>query len=241
VKVYEAEVRLGWATDTYDAEGTPIPITGVTAERSQPTPGATREELDPVLERFRGTYEQTPPAFSAKKIDGVRAYALARRGLPTRAKPVQVTVHHLSIIGRTADAIRVRLECSAGFYVRTFAHDLGLALGVGGHLAALRRCRSGEFDVADAVPLDVAEQEGQAVTGRMVPLDGLLPAIPAAVVTQAGAARTRHGNLLRPVDFLSFPDGFPRRVRVLDEHGALLAVADRSEDGTVLHPGVVVR
>ncbi len=248
-KVYEAEVRLGWATNTYDAEGTPIPITGLTpcdigapgSETRGPLLRGAHDDLDRILERFRGTFEQTPPAFSAKKIEGVRAYALARQGLPTRAKPVPVTVHHLSCVGRTADTIRVRLVCSAGFYVRAFAHDLGLALGVGGHLSALRRTRCGEFDIADSVRLDVAEQEGAAVTARMQPLDRLLPAMPAAVVTQLGAVRARHGNSLRPVDFLSLPDGNPPRVRVLDEQGCLLAVADRSADGTLLHPGVVVR
>jgi tRNA pseudouridine55 synthase len=241
-KVYEAEVRLGWATDTYDAQGQPIDITGLkpSATTGGSFPWPESEHLDDLLDRFRGRYEQIPPPFSAKKIEGVRSYSLARKGVPTHAKGAPVTVYDVACLGRAGDRIRVRLRCSAGFYVRTFAHDLGMALGVGAHLSALRRTRSGDFDVADAVPLEVVEHEGPAAAARMVPLARLLPAIPAVVVTPAGAVRTRHGNLLRREDLASVPDGSPRCVRVFDEMGALLAIAEPSAMPGFLHPSIVV-
>lgn len=255
-KVYEAEVRLGWATDTYDAEGRRIEITesesrtfgpsdlrgSTSSPRPEPVEGRTLEhDLDRILDRFRGSYLQAAPPFSAKKLDGVRAYSLARYGGQARVKHSPVTVHELTCLGRSEDRLRVRLRCSSGYYVRTFAHELGLALGCGAHLSALRRVRSGEFDLAAAVPLDVVLREGEAASARLTPLDRLLPSLPAVVVTPGGAARTLHGNELRPEDVLAAPDTLPGKVRVVDEDGALLAIAEPSITPGFLHPGVVVR
>lgn len=231
-KVYEAEVRLGWATDTYDAEGRRMDITGL-------KPCAI--DLEAVLDRFRGSYLQTAPPFSAKKTDGVRAYSLARQGNATVARQCPVTVHELGCIARTDDRLQLRVRCSAGFYVRTFAHELGLALGVGAHLSALRRVRSGEFDAADAVGLDTLLRDVEAAASRLVPLEQLLASMPAVVVTGTGVTRTLHGNELRAEDVRSLPEPGCARVRVLDEQGALLAIAEPSRKGPFLHPRVVVR
>jgi tRNA pseudouridine55 synthase len=262
-KVYEAEVRLGWATDTYDAEGTRIESnpaeagspgvevpgpadaldsisvrTGASAPARTDWPAA--DDLDRILDHFRGSYVQVAPPFSAKKIDGVRAYSLAREGRPIEPKGSPVTVHEVSCIARDGDRLRLRIRCSAGFYVRSFAHELGVSLGVGAHLSALRRTKSGDFEAADAVPLELVEREGQAAVARLVPIDRLLASMPAVVVTEEGAARTRHGNDLRPEDLISRPDALPGRVRVVDEQGVLLAIGAPSGKPGLLHPGIVV-
>ncbi len=258
-KVYEAEVRLGWATDTYDAEGMPIDVSYGRPQGAAPTdqagppsrqprwgalgadPRVGPQDLDAILDRFRGSYLQAAPAFSAKKIDGVRGYTLARKGAAAVTKQCRVTVHELTCLGRTDDCIWLRIRCSAGFYVRTLAHELGIALGGGAHLSALRRTRSGDFDAVDTVPLEAVLREGKAAGDRVLPLERLLPAMPVVVVTAAGAIRALHGNELRAEDLTSLPEPAAPRVRVVDEDGALLAIAEACGKRGVLHPRVVVR
>ncbi len=264
-KVYEAEVRLGWATDTYDAWGRAIDVSGVRSPESgvegwgtgvqtpeRPRSGGVASERDPVswppldetdrlLDRFRGTYVQTAPPFSAKKIDGIRAYMLARQGKPIQPKACEVTVHEMRCIGQEGDRLRVRISCSAGFYVRSFAHDLGDAVGVGAHLSALRRTKSGEADVSAAVSLDAVERAGRAAATLLTPLEAMLSSLPVVVVNQQGAERTRHGNDLRPEDLDSTrPAAFAGRVRIVDERGTLLAIGEPSTRPGLLHPGIVV-
>ena len=233
-KVYEAEVRLGWATDTYDAQGQRVgPAHSIS---SWPPP----ERLEPILDRFRGSYVQAAPPFSARRIDGIRAYALAREGKPAEPKAAPVTVYEICCLAREGDRLRLRIRCSAGFYVRSFAHELGVALGAGAHLSALRRTRSGDFEVAQAIGLELVEREAQAAGERLVPIERLLASMPAVVVTEEGAARTRHGHDLRPEDLCSRPDGSVGRVRVIDRQGTLLAIGEVSGTSGLLHPGIVV-
>ena len=164
-KRYEAVVSFGQATDTYDAEGLPV------GERSLAIP--SRTQIESALDTFRGTFEQQPPAFSAKKIAGRRSYESARAarvkpqpagpGLPV---PVSVTVHDLAIVALAGDQLTLSIECSAGFYVRSLAHDLGVRLGVGAHLAALRRTASAGLTLDVAITLDVAERSRRRRRGR---------------------------------------------------------------------------
>src|SRR5262249_38112971 len=134
------------------------------------------DAIDRALDAFRGTFAQQPPVFSAKKIQGRRSYDLARanarRGpldvrtdaaadssrLPSPG-PTMVTARALEVLAMDGDTVTVRVDCSAGFYVRSLAHDLGLALGTGAHLVALRRTRSGGFGLDQAVPLDEVERD----------------------------------------------------------------------------------
>jgi len=134
-KSYEATVRFGFATDTADAQGRPL---GPPSSVASPTV----EAIDAALNAFRGTFMQQPPAFSAKKIDGQRSYKLAREAANTLPAPVSVTAHRIQIVGAEADTVALRVDCSAGFYIRSLAHDLGERLGVGAHLVALRRTHS---------------------------------------------------------------------------------------------------
>ena len=245
-KQYDAVIRLGLITDTYDITGT------VVGGADAPRPDATSAEIDglqPSPETiahaaagFVGSYPQRPPPFSAKKIDGVRAYDLARRRQPVEVTPAQVTVEALTVLSIDGPRVRCRIACSSGFYIRSLAHDLGDALGCGGCLETLRRERHGPFNLQAAVPLAQMVEKSAWVATQFVPMGSLLPSIPAVVVSDQGARRAAHGNPLRVADIVpaaGLPLPNTGRVRVLDERGRLLAVADRRGDGT-LHPKIVL-
>src|SRR5438445_3246982 len=190
-KSYEAVVRFGFATDTGDAQGR---ATGPSRTTALPS----RSEIDTALDVFRGTFLQQPPAFSAKKIDGKRSHKLARARIrdarlePSRSSgpgtpappalpaPVSVTAHRLEIVGVEADCVTLRVDCSAGFSVRSLAHDLGERLGVGAHLASLRRTRSGDFGLDRAIDLDTAERHPDRAAAAVIPLADMLPGLPAS-------------------------------------------------------------
>jgi tRNA pseudouridine55 synthase len=245
-KRYEAVVQLGQATATYDRLGE---ATGQAAPPGDVARACARGTLTAALDRFRGTITQTPPTYSAKKIAGEAAYKLARRGEAVTPAPVQVHVSRLDLLALDVDAGRVTLdvECSAGFYVRSLAHDLGAVLGCGGHLTALRRTASGEWTLAHAVTLDFCEREPEAAQARLVPMSGLLTWMPGAALADTGVARVRHGQSVRPVDLARAADladiadiaGSDGYVRLLAPDGALLALARPAADG-FLHPALVL-
>ncbi|MBE3134076.1 MAG: tRNA pseudouridine(55) synthase TruB [Acidobacteria bacterium] len=242
-KSYDAAIRLGCATDTYDVTGRVIEGGGAASlggmAAAPALPG--REAIAAALATFAGCYEQTPPPFSAKKVGGVRSYVRARHGEPVQPKAVQVTVRDLELVAVDGDLVSVRLTCSPGFYVRALAHALGERLTVGAHLQALRRTRSGGFDADHAAPLDVIEREGPLALQRLVPLAEALPHLPAAVLTRAGIDRAVHGAVLAAADFLEAPPtGHAGPVRLLDADGALVAMARPGPAPGTLHPFVVV-
>jgi tRNA pseudouridine55 synthase len=270
-KEYIADVRFGLATPTYDAASL--------SEARRPTADVgvpTAAEVEAALRRFRGTFLQTPPPFSAKKVAGVRAYESARNNDPVDLKPVPVTVRELEVMPTSGtapeegrgDLVRLRVAATAGFYVRSLAHDLGQALGCGAHLEALRRTRAGRFRVEDAVTLDMLEAAGPASAERVLPVNTLLAALPAVVLTEEGLRRAANGNVLGPThlekggcplfrdpgrDFQGETEGFQRNYsdlqpekvtapffRVLDAAGTVVAIAEDRADG-LLHPLVVLR
>jgi tRNA pseudouridine55 synthase len=215
-KAYDATVRLGVETDTQDAQGRTV------AER--PVPELTFDAVDAALARFRGTFEQTPPMFSAVKVGGRRLYELARNGEEVERAARSVTVHTLTLRSFSAPLLELSLRCSKGFFVRTLAHELGQALGCGAHLAALRRTQSGVFTLSHAMPLDgwVALSEGpgggEAAARRLVPLSEALADMPAEAVSQAQAERITHGV---PVEVSA-----RGRVKLVGPTGRLLAIAE---------------
>ena len=243
-KQYDAVIRLGLITDTYDITGTVVG--GADAPRRDATPALgvlqpSPETIAHAAAGFVGSYAQRPPPFSAKKIDGMRAYDLARRRQPVEVTPAQVTVEALTVLSIDGPRIRCRMVCSSGFYVRSLAHDIGGVLGCGGCLETLRRERHGPFTLQAAVPLaQIVEDRAQVVT-QLMPMGSLLPGIPAVVVSDLGASRTAHGNPLRVADLVpgaGLPQPNTGWVRVLDERGRLLAVADRG--GDTLQPKIVL-
>ncbi|HET6681331.1 MAG TPA: tRNA pseudouridine(55) synthase TruB [Gemmatimonadaceae bacterium] len=210
-KVYAARIRFGHETDTDDVTGVP---TG-----SAPLPALTTDVLEPALHAFVGALDQVPPAYSAKQVAGKRAYALARRGTAPVLAPARVTVHEWRLAGIDGASIDTIVTCSGGTYVRALARDLGRALGAAAHCEALRRLRSGPFDVRDAVGFDALEA-GEGRVRSM--LDGL-PSLATERVSTDGAARIAHGG--------GVPATVPgSRAALVDDDGRVLAIAERIEE-----------
>ena len=248
-KTYNASIRLGFSTDTYDALGTPVGSNGDPSLDLSHELG--NQVIESALNSFRGTFDQCPPPFSAKKIGGVRAYTIARRGGPVVTVPVQVTVDQLRLLKAENSRLQVEITCSSGFYVRSLAHDIGQMLGCGAHLQALRRTRSGEFDLTHAIPLESAVQgSGEAkdmvnpappIVDRILPLSGLLKALPSAILTSRGRRCASNGQPINQDELTHIDDVIgiaTSRVRLFDETGQLVAIAE-NRDGA-LHPRVVL-
>jgi tRNA pseudouridine55 synthase len=238
-KVYEATIRLGFATTTDDLRGEPLgPARRVALDRAA---------LDEACRRLTGTIRQVPPAYSARRVGGRRLYELARRGVDVDREAASVTVHAFEVVSFADDRVEAVVKCSPGTYVRALARDLGEALGVGGHLVSLRRTRSGDFALDQAVD---GAAPSPAWEDRLLPLGALLPGLPVVQVGAEGATALRHGrDLTRPLVSSGFPRVPQERFRVLDEAGALLALAVPRGFGDlaaglpvepVLHPEIVL-
>jgi tRNA pseudouridine55 synthase len=240
-KVYQATIRLGFATSTDDLLGEPL---GPPREAR-----VGRPAMDEACRRLTGELMQVPPAYSAKRVQGQRLYDLARRGVAVARAASPVTVRSLDVVDLRDGEVDLEVRCSPGTYVRALARDLGEALGTGGHLTALRRTRSGSFGLESAVAFDDLRERGRE---RLVPLPQLLHELPEVRVGDRGALALRHGRHLGPEMVVSgFPAAPPPpRVRVLDESGGrLLALAVPRGFGPavpglpaepVLHPDVVL-
>jgi tRNA pseudouridine55 synthase len=259
-KEYEATIRFGVETDTYDSTGQVQRETGA-------LPSA--DALGAALDRFRGAFDQMPPIYSAKNVGGHRAYDLARRSKAVQLETVPVLVRELELLSFEPPHARVRLVCSAGFYVRSLAHDLGQALGTGAVLEGLVRIRAGAFGLEHAVSwADLAtaatpearragedSPERRRVVAAVIPLERLLLDLPAVALSPEGVRRVTHGMELRPVDFTgggtlaSPPPGERgtlappppgRHWRLLSPDGKLLGLAEPSKTPGFLHPAVVL-
>lgn len=229
-KVYEACVRFGFATNTYDAEGeASTPQTPVILERGT---------LERALQSLRGAIQQIPPRFSAKKIRGVPAYKLARQDKPVELAPIEVEIFSIDLIDVGVTEVTLRVHCSGGTYVRSLAHDLGVMLGCGAHLAELRRTRSGDFGIEQSRTL--AELERMKEEGRLseavIPSAELLPQFPSVVTDELTTSRIRHG---RDFQISPFRASGSRFVKALEESGALVAIGEAVLPN-VYHPVVVL-
>lgn len=230
-KVYEAVVRFGFSTDTYDREGCATsPETAVTLDAAL---------LEQQLERFRGPFLQAPPPVSAKKVAGERAYRLARRHETFQLEPVPVHVYELSILEIAGCEARLRARCSAGTYMRSIAHDLGQALRCGAHLHALQRIASGEFEVGQAHTItDLEESAAEGTLDQaLIPSAQLLPQLTSAYVDASAAEEIRHGR-----DFLISPfraQQASNYVKAISPEGELLAIGEARLPNSY-HPIVVL-
>jgi tRNA pseudouridine55 synthase len=228
-KDYEAVIRFGLVTDTYD-------VTGTELQRCERRPA--RDGLEQAIASLRGDYLQTPPPFSAKKIGGTRAYALARQDTPVELSPVGVSVSRADLLQFDGDEATVALTCSAGFYVRSFAHELGQRVATGACLRALRRTRSGQFRLEDAITIEHL-QSGQAGS-HVLPLEGLLTTLPVARLSGDGRERVAHGRDVDPMHYESSRLDAPGWVRLVDSGGQLVALAEPGTRPGSLHPAVVL-
>lgn len=233
-KAYEATVRFGYATDTCDALGqeierAPVPDALRAAlhhlESSPNEPGGWAE-LDTALETERQRVSQTPPAHAAIKSQGVAAYRRARRGEQVQLAARDVQVKALEVRGASAERaeLTVHLHVSKGYYVRAFARDLGSAIGVPAHLCALRRTRSGPYDLSMAVAPSSA---GALLRQRLLTLETVVrPLMPCVELTEEGQRRAVHGQPMMDQHFRTPPGHEPSAW--LNPGGTLVAIGDRS-------------
>lgn len=230
-KVYEGTIRFGHATTTYDAEGEPTsPETPVTLERSR---------IEDLLVMFRGPIQQTPPPVSAKKIQGTRAYKLARQNVEVRLPPVEVEVFSIELLRLEANEIDLRVHCGSGTYMRSIAHDLGQAMGTGAFLSRLRRTASGGFDLSMARTIDElkqASEEGR-IAAELIPAAELLPEFPSEQVDAATAGFIRQGRDFRVSAFRSTSPS--KYVKAVSNEGELLAIGE-AKLPNVYHPILVL-
>jgi tRNA pseudouridine55 synthase len=247
-KSYEGCIRFGFSTDTYDAEGEPTsPPQEVTL---------LADQVEAQAARFRGIIVQTPPPFSAKKIQGVPAYKLARKQKEVILKPVQVEIKEFTILSVEADRVHFRARVASGTYMRSVAHDMGQGLGCGAHLESLRRTAVAEFTLEDAHTIEqLAEAAGKSSVAR-APSPGyppsaqgaeietiddffihprkLLPHLPCVTADEPTAARIRSGRTINLPDLSR-----ARQVKVFTGQRELIAIATRVA-GTLFHPRIVL-
>lgn len=220
-KVYEATARLGVATDTLDGTGTVTAETEAWQELAEP-------EIRAAWLEQTGRRIQAPPAYSAKKVDGRRAYERARAGEAVAPDPVEVVIHSMDVLAIDGPDVRFRMRCSSGTYVRAVARDAGDALGVGAHLTSLRRTGIGDFAVGTALPVDRLDDREAVAAALISPLEALAH-LPKIDLDDDEVERVGHGQALSAGDRAIGSD-----VVVLADGGLLVAVAER--DGASLRP-----
>jgi tRNA pseudouridine55 synthase len=227
-KAYTGAIRFGFATDTYDAEGK--------ASSEPRTVKVTLEAVRAEAARFVGAIEQTPPPFSAKKVNGKPAYKLARAGKAPELKPVPITVDAFTIESVDGDTAQFAMRISAGGYVRSIAHAMGQTLGCGAHLASLRRTQAGPFALERALRLE--EVEALAAAGRleerMAHPRTLLPEMPAVTADEQTVGRVRNGMQVNLPEYSG-----AAMVKVFAGQRELVAIGKRVA-GTLFQPFVVL-
>lgn len=216
-KTYEARLRLGQATNTYDTEGE------VTAER--PFSHITSAAIETHLAPLRGQIEQRPPVYSAIKKDGQPLYKLARQGIEVDVPTRQVTIYALELLAHDAPLVDLRVTCSAGTYIRSLAHDLGQALGCGAHLTGLRRTAIGAFGVETAVSLPDLTPDN--LNDYLQPPDTAVSHFPQLILSREEAQQWQHGMSVshrpdQPTD--------SELVRTYDENGRFLGISTAQAD-----------
>lgn len=217
-KQYDARIRFGYSTDTYDSEGARV--------SPEITPSFERGDIENALEAFRGRFMQTPPPVSAKKVGGVPAYKLARKQIAVELKPVEVNVLGLDLLEFDGNTARMLVRCSPGTYVRGIAHELGQKLGCGAFIQQLRRTASGDFPETQSHRLEELQQLAEA--GRLyealIPAPRLLPEYPNTFVDTITVGHIRQGKDFRLSPFRPNPDA--KYVKAISEEGDLVAIGE---------------
>jgi tRNA pseudouridine55 synthase len=230
-KVYEGSVRFGHSTDTYDAEGKPT---------SEDVPvQLERAVIEESLQRFHGRIQQIPPAVSAKKVQGTRAYKLARQNVEIQLAAVEVEIFAIDLLRVEGNEIDIRVHCASGTYMRSIAHDLGQSLGPGAFLSRLRRTSSGGFDLTMSKTLEELAHlsEDGRVSEALIPAAELLPEFPSEHVDAATAGFIRQGRDFRVSPFRQA--GSSKYVKAVSNEGELLAIGE-AKLPNVYHPILVL-
>ncbi|CAN5570593.1 tRNA pseudouridine(55) synthase TruB [soil metagenome] len=213
-KSYRATLRLGEATDTDDLKGEIL-------QRTEAWRDLTEAEVRSALAQQCGTIEQLPPLYSAKKVEGERMYAAARRGERPERTPVQVTVHRIELLAFRPPEVEFEVACSSGTYIRAIARDVGEALAVGAHLRTLQRTRIGEHRLESALPLESLEDAERVRRALLTPLEALRH-LPRVTVEEGSLGVVRHGGAIPAPEGLA--DG--ASVTLASAAGELLAIAE---------------
>ena len=222
-KRYQAIIRLGGSTDTFDAEGLVTP--------TKDPVSVTEAQFEEALKTFVGEIEQTPPPYSAVKVQGRKAYEMAREGEEVELAPRKITVHHLEVLEWTPPEVVIDVHCSSGTYVRSLANDLGVMLGCGAYLVGLRRTKSGRFSLRDAVPLRKLQEAFTAGNWYqyLIPAAEALGDWTAVELSPDEVEGVRHGHRVKVVG-----EPTETKVRGVSTQGELVALMEMviNEDGT---------
>jgi tRNA pseudouridine55 synthase len=214
-KRYQAIIRLGSATDTFDADG----------KMTQPEQqvNVTEDQFEKVLATFVGEIEQVPPPYSAVKVQGRKAYEMARQGEEVELAPRKITVHHLEVLEWAPPEVVIDVHCSSGTYVRSLANDLGTTLGCGAYLVGLRRTKSGRFSLRDATPLRKLQEAFNAGNWYqfLIPAAEALAEWPSVELSPDDVENVRHGHRVK-----ADPAAKPGSVRGVSTQGELVALME---------------
>jgi tRNA pseudouridine55 synthase len=219
-KRYQAILRLGSATDTYDAEGR------FTRQPATNPVEVTEAQFNEVLQRFIGEIEQTPPPYSAVKVHGRKAYEMAREGEEVDLAPRKINVFHLEVLEWAPPEVVIDVHCSSGTYVRSLANDVGNALGCGAYLVGLRRTKSGRFSLRDATPLRKLQEAFAAGNWYqfLIPAAEALAEWPAVELSPDEVEEVKHGHRVKAA-----PEAVPGLVRGVSMAGELIAILGLDE------------
>ena len=223
-KTYRAGILLGARSDTDDADGQITPVAAVPP---------TSEEMDRGLQEFVGAIEQVPPAFSAAKVTGRRAYDLAREGQEVDLQPRTVHIYGIELVRHAYPHLEIEVRCSKGTYIRSLARDLGERLGCGALIESLRRTRIGPFQVEDALQLDLP---GDAVRARLLPIAWAVADLPRLVLAKSEIDRLRQGQTIP----CHSPLKEGQELAIFDGNDDLLAVGEFDPITQTLHAGKVL-
>ena len=222
-KRYQAIIRLGGSTDTFDAEGLVTP--------TKDPVNVTEAQFETALQTFVGEIEQTPPPYSAVKVQGRKAYEMAREGEEVELAPRKITVHHLEVLEWAPPEVVIDVHCSSGTYVRSLANDLGVMLGCGAYLVGLRRTKSGRFSLRDSVPLRKLQEAFTAGNWYqyLIPAAEALGDWPAVELNPDEVEGVRHGHRVKVVG-----EPTETKVRGVSTQGELVALMEMTinEDGS---------
>ena len=223
-KRYQAIIRMGGSTDTFDAEGK--------MTKSEVPVDVTEAQFEEALKTFVGEIEQTPPPYSAVKVQGRKAYEMARKGEEVDLAPRTITVHHLEVLEWAPPEVVIDVHCSSGTYVRSLANDLGVKLGCGAYLVGLRRTKSGRFSLRDATPLRKLQEAFQAGNWYqyLIPAAEALGDWPAVELNPDEVEGVRHGHRVKAKE----ADTQNTKVRGVSTQGELVALLELviNEDGS---------
>jgi tRNA pseudouridine55 synthase len=235
-KRYEATVRFGFATDTYDADGA--------AAGPDAAPALDRATIEGFAAKLTGRFPQMPPVYSAKKFHGKSAHSLVRKNKPVELKAVEIEVYEFRVVNVEGSRARVAIECAAGTYIRSLAHEMGIMLGCGAHLEEIVRTAVGEFTLDQAVKVEDLTEAGKAgkIAEYVIPLERLLPELPSETVLPIVEKAVRHGGKFNVIPAqvkaghvamaqgapaeLDSGEWKPARLRVFSAQEKLIAIAE---------------